>query len=162
MGTTAPDVELMVDCFADPNTACCRAGRSRTLIVKAADKEPAVKLGPGGAISGRVVGADGKPIAGVTVNLHYARREVREVSHVLDGDPERIGRCLPRQTLTGADGTFRFDCLFSGFEFRLLFHNGKKQYGPDNEKAAKHTVAKHGDERKLGDVAVMPREGAGD
>jgi RNA polymerase sigma factor (sigma-70 family) len=133
-----------------------------TLIVKAADKEPAVKLGPGGSVSGRLVGADGKPIAGMTVYLHYARREVCEVSHVLDGDPERIGRCLPRQAVTGADGTFRFDCLFPGFEFRLLFHKGKKQYGPDYEKAAKHTVAKHGDERKLGDVVVMPREGAGE
>ena len=31
---------------------------------------------------GRVVGADGKPIAGVTVSLHYARREVREVGQL--------------------------------------------------------------------------------
>jgi hypothetical protein len=133
-----------------------------TLIVKAADKEPAVKLGPGGSVRGRVVGADGKSIAGVTVNLHYARDEVCEVSHVLDGEKEGIGRCLPRQTVNAADGTIRFDCLFPGFEFRLLFHKGKKQYGPDYEKAPKHTIAKHGDECKLGDVAVMPREGAGD
>jgi hypothetical protein len=133
-----------------------------TLIVKAGDKEPVVKLGPGGSVSGRLVGADGKPIAGVTVYLHFACREVCEVSHVLDGEVERMGRCLARQAVTGADGAFRFDCLFPRFEFRLLFHKGKKQYGPDYEKAAKHTVAKHGDERKLGDVAVMPREGAGD
>jgi RNA polymerase sigma factor (sigma-70 family) len=133
-----------------------------TLVVKAADKEPVVKLGPGGSVSGRVVGADGKPIAGMTVNLHYARREVCEVSHVLDGEESRIGRCLPRQAVTGADGTFRFDGLFPGFEFRLLFQKGKKQYGPDYEKAAKRSIAKHGDERKLGDVTVTPREGVGE
>jgi hypothetical protein len=78
-----------------------------TLIVKAGDKEPVVKLGPGGSVSGRVVGADGKPIAGVTVSLHYARREVGEVSHVLDGAEQRIGGGLLRQAVTGADGTFR-------------------------------------------------------
>jgi hypothetical protein len=62
-----------------------------TLVVKAADKEPEVKLGPGS--SGRVVGADGKPIDGVTVNLHYARREVCEVSRVLAPDELELRRC---------------------------------------------------------------------
>ncbi len=133
-----------------------------TLSVKAADKEPVVKLGPGGRVTGRVVGADGKPIAGVTVDLHYARREVIEVSQVLDGEEGRIGSNRPRQAVTGPDGAFRFDTLFPGFEFRLLFQKGKKQYGPDYQKAPKHTVAKHGDERKLGDVTVTPREGTGD
>ncbi len=133
-----------------------------TLSVKAADKEPVVKLGPGGRVTGRVVGADGKPIAGVTVDLHYARREVIEVSQVLDGEEGRIGSNRPRQAVTGADGAFRFDTLFPGYEFRLTFQKGKKRYGPDYQKVAKHTVAKHGEERKLGDVTITPREGAGD
>ena len=67
-----------------------------------------------------------------------------------------------RQNVTGADGAFRFDSVFPGYEFRLLFQKGRKQYGPDYQKAAKHTVAKHGEERKLGDVTITPREGAGD
>jgi RNA polymerase sigma factor (sigma-70 family) len=129
-----------------------------TLGVKAADKDPVVKLSRGGIVSGRVVGADGKPIAGMTVNLHYLRREVNEVSHVLDGREDRMGRALPRQVVTGADGSFRFATLFPGFEFRLLFRKDNKWYGPDYEKAPKHSVAKHGDERKLGDVTVTPSD----
>jgi RNA polymerase sigma factor (sigma-70 family) len=129
-----------------------------TLRVKAADKDPVVKLGPGGVLTGRVVGADGKPIAGVTVALHYARREVGEVSHVLDGEEERIGMNQSRQVVTAVSGEFRFDHLFPGYEFRLLFHKGKKQYGPEYGKAPRYTVAKHGEERKLGDVTVTPRD----
>jgi RNA polymerase sigma factor (sigma-70 family) len=130
-----------------------------TLAVKASDKEPVVELGPGGVVSGRVVGEDGKPISGVTVDLHYARREVKEVSHVLDGEEERMGRSQPRQVVTGADGEFRLGTLFPGQEFRLTFQKGKKRYDPDYQKAPKYTVAKHGDERKLGDVTVTPRRG---
>jgi RNA polymerase sigma factor (sigma-70 family) len=130
-----------------------------TLTVKASDKDPVVKLGPGGVVSGRLVDAEGKPISGVTVDLHYTRREVSEVAHVLVGEERRIGRRLPQQMVTGPGGEFRFDTLFPACDFRLTFQKGKKRYGPEYQKAPKHTVAKHGDELKLGDVPITPADG---
>jgi protocatechuate 3,4-dioxygenase beta subunit len=130
-----------------------------TRTVKASDKDPVVKLGPGGVVSGRVVDAEGKPIAGVTVDLHYTRREVSEVAHALAREEGRIGRRLPQQVVTGPGGDFRFDTLFPGCELRLTFQKGRKRYGPEYHKAPRHTVARHGDELKLGDVPITPADG---
>jgi protocatechuate 3,4-dioxygenase beta subunit len=130
-----------------------------TLSVKASDKDPVVKLGPGGVVRGRVVDAEGKPLAGVTVDLHYTRREVSELSRALAGEEGRIRTRLPPQVVTGPGGELRFDTVFPGCEFRLTFQKGKKRYGPEYEKAPRHTVAKHGDELKLGDVPITPAAG---
>ena len=42
-----------------------------TIFVKEGDKDPVVKLGPGGTVTGRVVDGDGKPVRGLIVNLAY-------------------------------------------------------------------------------------------
>jgi hypothetical protein len=129
-----------------------------TRRVKASDKDPVVKLGPGGVLSGRVVDADGKPIAGVTVDLHYTRREVSEAAQALVAGKGRSSTSQPQQMVTGPGGDFRFDTLFPSCEFRLTFQKGSKRLGPDYQKAPKHTIAKHGDELKLADVVVTPAE----
>ncbi len=100
------------------------------------------------------------PLATATLFRCRASTHYQDTTQVLDGEEGRIGRNQPRRAVTEADGAFRFDTLFPGYEFRLTFQKGKKRYGPDYQKAAKHTVAKHGDERKLGDVTITPREGA--
>jgi protocatechuate 3,4-dioxygenase beta subunit len=131
-----------------------------TLSVKADDQEPVVRLGPGGVVSGRVVGPDGKPLAGVTVRLHYARREVAEAAHAIATEEGSLLRERAQQVVTGADGTFRITTVFPGYEFRLLFQKGKKQLDPDYRKAPRHTVSQHGDQLKVGDLTATPKGGA--
>ncbi|MBO0700221.1 MAG: carboxypeptidase regulatory-like domain-containing protein, partial [Zavarzinella sp.] len=128
-----------------------------TLVVKAGDKDPVVRLGPGGTATGRLVGGDGKPLPGVTVYLHFARREVAEASEPLNPDNEPATRVGRREAVTDADGRFRFDALFPGHEFRLTVQKGKKRFGPEYQKAPKYSVGKHGDELKLGDVKAEPK-----
>jgi protocatechuate 3,4-dioxygenase beta subunit len=129
-----------------------------TRVVKAGEKDPVVQLGPGGSVTGRVVGADGKPIAGMKVKLYFTSREVGEVSELLTADEETALHMPRRQTLTDANGDFRIDTLFPGCEFRLTFMKGNKFYGPDYGKAARHAIAIHGDTLKLGDVRLELNE----
>jgi RNA polymerase sigma factor (sigma-70 family) len=129
-----------------------------TRVVKADEKDPVVQLGPGGTVTGRIVGADGKPIAGMKVKLYFTSREVGEVSDLLTTE-EDVSLHMPRrQTLTDANGEFRIDTLFPGCEFRLTFMKGNKFYGPDYGKAARHTIASHGDTLKLGDLRLELNE----
>src|SRR5262249_7349373 len=85
-----------------------------TQIVKADDKDPVVKLGPGCTATGRVVDTDGQPIAGMTVHLHFTRREVTEACEPLNAIYEWAMRVGRREVVTDAKGEFRFDALFSG------------------------------------------------
>ena len=116
-----------------------------TLTLTADAKNPVMKLGIGGSVTGKAVGADGKPLAGLTVELTYPRREARAASDLLK---------KAESIITDANGEFRIDTLFPGQEFQLSFSRGKKQYGPGQAKAPKHTLAKHGDTLKLGDLTL--------
>jgi RNA polymerase sigma factor (sigma-70 family) len=129
-----------------------------TQVVKADDKEPVVKLGPGCTASGRVVDAEGQPIAGMTVHLYFTRREVTEACEPLNANFEWAMRTGRRDTVTDANGAFRFDALFPGQEFRMVFSKGRKWFGPEYNKAAKHAIVKHGDVMSLGDLKIEPRE----
>lgn len=111
------------------------------------DPAPVVKLGPGGTANGRVVDEQGKPVAGVTVKLYFDRREVSELYGNLNEN---------RKTETAADGTFAFDELLPGYEFRFQFHVGRKQYGPAYRQAPAFKILKHGDTLKMGDLKLEP------
>src|SRR5262245_46300595 len=129
-----------------------------TAVVKEGDKDPVVKLGAGATLTGRIVDASGKPIGGATVDLYYTRREVSEVSEPLTKDYTPAMRVAHREAVTDANGEFRFDALFPGHEFRLLFYKGKKRLGPEYDKPPRYSIDKHGDALKLGDVKVEPAE----
>jgi RNA polymerase sigma factor (sigma-70 family) len=129
-----------------------------TLTVRADDKNPVVKLGPGGTLTGRVVDPDGKPVGDVTVIVYYGRRAVGEASEPLNAEAAEVLRTGRRVALTAADGAFRFDALFPGEEFRLTFTKGKKRLGPEYAKAARYTIEKHGDALALGDLKLKPAE----
>jgi RNA polymerase sigma factor (sigma-70 family) len=129
-----------------------------TRVVKDGDKDAVVTLGAGGVVTGRAVGADGKPITGLTVGVYFARREVGEASEPLNGRPKNRTREGRRETVTDEKGDFRLDALFPGQEFRLLFFKGKKPFGPEYSKSAALTIEKHGNTLKLGDLTVEPRQ----
>ncbi len=118
-------------------------------VVKEDDKDPVVKLGAGGSVTGRVVGADSKPVAGMAVTLRFDHSSVAGVFELLH---------MRRQVVTAADGTFRIDTVIPGHGFRLVFSKGPKYYGPHPSKAPQHKVENHGDALKLGDVKAEPRE----
>ncbi len=118
-----------------------------TAVLTAESKDPVVKLGAGGSVTGRAVGTDGKPIPNANVTVHFARRAAQEAFAVL------TDKQFPT---TNEKGEFRVDDLFPGEEFKLLFAQGQKRFGPDYDKAPKHTVEKHGETLKLGDVKLEP------
>lgn len=113
------------------------------------DASPVVKLGMGGTAKGRIVNADGKPVAGVTVKLYFDRREVAEIYSGLNEN---------RQAVTAADGTFEFDELLPGYDFRFLLSVGRKQYGPEYKQSPTHRIEKHGETLKTGDMKFEPRK----
>jgi RNA polymerase sigma factor (sigma-70 family) len=117
-------------------------------VVKEDDRDPVLTLGPGGAVTGRVVGADGKPIVGMIVTLRFDHPTVAGVHDLL-----RWGQ----EVATGADGTFRIGTVLPGHGFRLGLSKGPKNYGPRPDLAPQHKVEKHGDTLKLGDVKAEPR-----
>jgi hypothetical protein len=117
-------------------------------VVKEDDKDPVLTLGAGGAVTGRVVGADGKPIAGMIVALHFDHPTVASVHDLMH---------TWKQVTTDADGKFRIGTVLPGHGFRLGLSKGPKHYGPRPELAPQHQVKKHGDTLKLGDIKAEPR-----
>ena len=61
--------------------------------------------------------------------------------------------------LQEVDGPASAARVFPGYEFRLTFQSGKRAIGPNYQDATKHTVAKHGDTLKLGDLKLEPMKG---
>jgi hypothetical protein len=90
------------------------------LTLKGNEKEPAtVTLVPGGAIAGRVIGEDGKPLAGVAVNFSLGFSTSNQF-HAF------IHRAQPIET--DAEGRFRIDDILPGVEIGLVFSRGKQQF----------------------------------
>ncbi len=116
-----------------------------TLKLTADTKDPLVTLGGGGGVTGRVVDGAGQPVEGVTVKLHFDRREVAEAFEV-------IAPASP--VTTDAKGHFRFDTLPPGWQFRFTFSKGAKRFGPDYDKAPKFQTEKHGELKELGDMKL--------
>ncbi len=116
-----------------------------TATVKADDKNPTVKLGTGGSVTGRALDKEGKPLVGLSVQLAFTRREVTEAFNAL--------KKLDLPT-TDANGEFQIDTLFPNQEFILHFMKGSKRFGPDFDKMPKYTIKSHGDTLKLGDLKL--------
>jgi RNA polymerase sigma factor (sigma-70 family) len=105
---------------------------------------PVVRLEKWSAVTGRVVGADGKPLAGVEVTHSVAGGDVHSgYRRVTDAVRAR----------TGPDGRFRLDVPFAGVAFRLDFqHNCRVA---EATKPLDPLKIATGQTRDLGDVAVQ-------
>ncbi|HEV3385749.1 MAG TPA: carboxypeptidase-like regulatory domain-containing protein [Gemmata sp.] len=118
-----------------------------TLSLKGDEKEPAtVTLGPGGTVTGRVIGEDGKPMAGVAIRLYH---RVRTVDEVHDYVHEL------RVIETDAEGKFRIDDVVPGVKFSLTFSRGMQQF----ELATKATdlKAEPGKSIDAGELKLKPK-----
>jgi RNA polymerase sigma factor (sigma-70 family) len=92
-----------------------------TLTLKGDEKESVtVTLGPGGGIAGRLVGEDGKPLAGVAVRASHRARAASDVyDHTHRARVE-----------TDAEGKFRIDDIVPGVKCELWFTRGTQSFEP--------------------------------
>jgi RNA polymerase sigma factor (sigma-70 family) len=115
------------------------------LTVRGDEKPPRiVKLGPAGSLKGRLLDADGKPLAGMAVDLHYRAKQAEEI---------RFRSREGKQIVTDAAGAFAFDELIPGMKFELSFRRGQRPL----EGVAKTMEIQAGECRDVGAIKVKPR-----
>jgi hypothetical protein len=86
------------------------------VVIRGEKDAPVLRLAPWGAVTGRVVDADGHPVAGATVRMYFIEQAPADVHRHLLND----------RATTGVDGGFRSDVPFAGVNFRLtVAHKGK-------------------------------------
>jgi RNA polymerase sigma factor (sigma-70 family) len=130
---------LMV--FCEPNKKL--AG---TLTLKGDEKQPVVaKLGPAGSIQGRLLDADGKPLAGVEVDLRYRDSEAEEIDQIIHEG---------KQIVTDANGAFTFDELIPRLKFELSIRRGWRRFERETKPADPAILVKPGECRDLGAIKL--------
>jgi RNA polymerase sigma factor (sigma-70 family) len=93
-----------------------------TLALKGDEKGAAVvKLGPAGAVKGRLVGEDGNALVGVVVNIYFRERQAEEM-HL------HIHRA--KLVETDADGKFQIDEVIPGLKLKWQFKRGTRTFEP--------------------------------
>jgi RNA polymerase sigma factor (sigma-70 family) len=95
-----------------------------------------VRMEPGATVTGRLVGADGEPRAGVELTLSFRLRKG------FDGESY-----LPEPIKTDGAGRFRIPALLSGYEYRLSDDKGELPFGDG---------LRPGQTKDLGDVRIKP------
>jgi hypothetical protein len=117
-----------------------------TLAMKAGEKPPpVVKLKPMGSVKGRLLDADGKPIAGIVVAPQYQESMGNAMhGHLHDARP----------SASDAEGAFILDCLIPEMPFELSFRRGRRSF----ERTVKHPQLaiqlKPRESRDLGSIQV--------
>jgi hypothetical protein len=114
------------------------------VVIRGSEKAPpVVKLGAWGAVAGRVVDAEGKPLAGVQVRLYFKDHTAALLHRHLTGG---------KFATTDDAGKFRADVPFGGLAFDLSFaHKGKFL---STGKPRRGLTVSAGKTVALGDVAV--------
>ncbi len=98
-----------------------------------------VRLEPGATVAGRLVGADGKPRAGVELELSFRPKEKPSYWHLYS----------PQSVTTDRSGRFRVAALLPGYEFRLSDDKGALPLGG---------APRSGRTKDLGDVRLKGAE----
>ncbi len=114
--------------------------------LKGDEKEPIlVRLGPTGAIKGRLLDGAGKPRVGVTVEVNYQDREAEE-----------IHRVSQKPIVTDVNGAFTFDAVIPGLKFELSFQRGTQRFRLEGKSAEAVHVVQPGQSRDLGSIQLKP------
>jgi RNA polymerase sigma factor (sigma-70 family) len=110
------------------------------------EKQPVgAKLRAAGAVKGRLFDEDGKPLAGVAVDVHYRDREAEEVHEVIH---------KAKQIATDATGAFTLDELIPELKFELSFRLGKRRFECETKPAEATIQVKPGACRDVGAITV--------
>jgi RNA polymerase sigma factor (sigma-70 family) len=118
------------------------------VTLKGDEKAPVVvKLTPAATIKGRLLDADGKPLAGVVVDLHYRQRVASEVHNVIHH---------AKQIVTDANGAFALDELIGGVKFNLSFRQDQRTYERETKPAAGMDEVTPGKTLDLGEIRTKP------
>jgi hypothetical protein len=116
------------------------------LTLKSDEKPPVVaKLAPAGAIKGRLLDADGKPLAGVAIGLNYRDRAAQEIHNVVH---------QAKHIVTDADGAFTLDELVPELKFALSFRSGKRKFERETKPAKAAIQVKPGETLDLGAIKL--------
>jgi RNA polymerase sigma factor (sigma-70 family) len=117
-----------------------------SITFKGDEKEAVVvKLGPAGAIKGRLVDADGKPVSGVAVQLYYPQRPAEEIHHVIHE---------AKQAVTDESGVFTLDEVIPELKCKLSFQRGRRKFERDPKPADADLQLKAGETRDLSALKV--------
>jgi RNA polymerase sigma factor (sigma-70 family) len=114
------------------------------VVLRGDEKGPVtVRMDPWGVLTGRLVGDDGKPVAGVRLGWHYLALPVPGLAPP------------PEPFTTDAEGRFRVEGLAPGVKFEITLSGGaKKGTAFSAGEALKGLSLEPGQTRDLGDVRV--------
>jgi hypothetical protein len=114
-------------------------------VVKGTEERPlVVRLRPWGALTGRLIGSDGKPLAGVRVSLNYPPLP-------------RPGILPPqKEVMTDANGRFRIEGLLPDLKHTLTLRGDKKDVILETGTALQNLAAGAGEVKEVGDLKVTP------
>jgi hypothetical protein len=119
-----------------------------TLTVRGDEKEPpTVRLAAPAVVTGRLLDADGKPVAGATVIPLYREPAVQFLFGRLNRTPEALK--------TDKEGRFKVDTIAPGVKVHFIFHKDREDLIEDKE--TEREPFKAGATADLGDLRVKPR-----
>jgi RNA polymerase sigma factor (sigma-70 family) len=119
-----------------------------TLTLKGNEKQPlVVRLGPVGGIKGRLLDAEGKPLAGITIDLLY-REDAAQGIH------QRIHE--GKEIVSDASGAFAFADVNPEWKFELSFRRGRQPFESNTKSADSAIQVKSGERRDLGAIQLKP------
>lgn len=127
-----------------------------TLRLKGDEKGPLVaKLGPAGALEGRLIDSSGKPLAGVEVEVRYRDGEAAEIEWAVHGY---------KPPVTDAAGRFTLDAVVPGLKLELGFRRGERRLTYEGKPGPATIEVKAGERLDLGSkklkvMSFKPRGG---
>jgi RNA polymerase sigma factor (sigma-70 family) len=104
-----------------------------------------VKLGPMGAIKGRLLAPDGKPMAGALVGINYREMSAGQIHQQIH---------LAKQVVTDAAGSFTADGLIPELMFELSAYRGKRQFEREEKTPEAAIQVKPGECRDVGAIKL--------
>jgi hypothetical protein len=117
-----------------------------TLTLKGDEKPPVVaRLGQAGALRGQLLDADGNPLAGIEVDVHYRQHVASKVHNVI-----RQGK----QVVTDANGVFTLDDVIAQQQLELSFGQGKRKFERTPKPANSAIEVKSGESRDVGVIKL--------
>jgi hypothetical protein len=117
-----------------------------SITIKGDEKSPAVaKLGPPGILQGKLCDTDGKPLAGVAIDVYYRQRLASEIHGIA---------YRAKQIVTDAAGAFTVDDLIPDQKFELSFHRSKLKFQREPKPADATIQVKSGETRDLGAIKL--------